>query len=182
MRAHGFAFVTVLIAVPAMAQTNDLDMGARQAVGLFLQACIGNEANINAVRTWMDNLKVPRINGEALRPFLAGRPGVGYNASNSTGHLALTSEDNGVCTVFVESAKDNDVIKSLETSVPNAQQSLKRLNDHADERDPKLHHCDYALTRGGTIYDVVVSTDATPGRIQGMLSFWRRGPNEGPVR
>ena len=161
----------LVFSLPALGA--DLDIGAREAVGLFQMACIANAGDGEAQRSWMDAHHVPHLNSQGAAIFLKNDSGVGYDASNTSGRFALTVLDNGVCTVFAEHAKDGDVISALETS----KAGVSRQNDHPDTTDPRLHHYDYILTHGGIDYTVIVSTDTVPGHIQAMLSIARRVPN-----
>jgi hypothetical protein len=156
----------------------DLDTGAGQIVGLFMQACVPQYGDILAVRNYLEDHKVPHMPDEGAVHFLKGRSGIVYDASNRTGRYGVTTLDNGVCDAFAETAKPSDAVGFLEASLKSKGLTVIRLKDYVDPRETRLHHYDYLIVRDGVTYDLVASVGDATHTIQAQLGFWRRGPSE----
>ena len=167
-----------LFASTVAASAAELDTGAGQIVGLFMQACVPQYGDIFAVRKWLEDRKIPHMADAGAVHFLSGRSGTVYDASNATGRYGVTTLDNGVCDAFAETALASDVIDFLETSLKSKGLTVIRLKDYADPHAARLHHYDYLIVRDGVNYNLVASVSDATHVIQAQLGFWRRGPNE----
>lgn len=156
----------------------DPDKGAGQIVGLFMQACLPQHGDIQAVRSWLEDHKIPHMPDAGARVFLNDRSGIVYDASNASGRYGVAALDDGICEVFAETAKAADVISFLESSLKSQGLTVIRLKDYPEPRDTRLHQYMYLIVRDGTNYDLVASVSDAPHVIQAQLGFWRRGPNE----
>lgn len=166
------------MATGSSAGAANLDRGAGQIVGLFMQVCVPQHGDIQAVRNWLEDHKVPHMPDAVATYFLNGRGGIVYDASNIAGRYGVTTLDNGVCEVFAENAKAADVLDFLETSLKAQGLTVIRLKDYPEPRDTRLHHYMYLIVRDGTNYDLVASVSDAPHVMQTQLGFWRRGPDE----
>jgi hypothetical protein len=160
----------------ATAQAQERDMAARQAVGLFQQACISQFGDIAKVRAFLEDKHVPHASEGLTRALLAGRPGMVYDASNPTGRYAVVAQTDGLCTVAAPQAKAADVIPELEEAIKGLGMTIYLLQNRAGV-DPRLHHRDYLLVHNGVDYNLVAST-AEGGQWEAILSFSRRGADE----
>ena len=166
----------LVFGVPARA--DEPDMGARQTIGLFMQACVSQLGDILAVRTWLEDRHVPHMAEGGALHFLDGKAGVVFDASNKTGRYGLTTLDNGLCDVFADRAKASDVIPLLEATLKAGGLTVIRLKDDFETEDTRRHHYDYLVIRDGVNYNLVATvSDATDG-LQAQLAFWRRGLDE----
>lgn len=153
--------------------------GADQAVGLFMQSCVQFAGKVQEMRTWLNQQAIPRLNPQLTAIFLHSRPGIGYDASNKeAGRLALTSEDNGVCTAYAERSDNAELIRFLETTLRIANIVPKLLGEHDDARAASLHHRNYVLTIDGQLYTMVVSTDSVENKVQAFVTLARHNPND----
>jgi hypothetical protein len=156
----------------------DPDMGARQIVGLFTQACVAQYGDIAAVRAWLDDRHVPHMPDQGAVHFLAGKAGIVYDASNPTGRYGVTTLDNGVCDAFAETAQAPEVIDVLEKTLKAQKSTVIRLGDRRESKDSRLHHYDYLIIHDGVDYDLFASVSDATQTIQAQIGFWRRSPTE----
>jgi len=68
-----------LFASTVAAPAAELDTGAGQIVGLFMQACVPQYGDIYAVRKWLEDRKIPRMADAGAVHFLNGRSGTVYD-------------------------------------------------------------------------------------------------------
>jgi hypothetical protein len=156
----------------------DPDMGAKQIVGLFTQACVVQYGDIAAVRAWLDDCHVPHMPDQGAVHFLAGKAGIVYDASNPTGRYGVTTLDNGVCDAFAETAQASEVIDVLEKTLKAQKSTVIRLDDHPESKDSRLHHYDYLIIHDGVNYDLVASVSDATQTLQAQIGFWRRSATE----
>jgi len=62
----------------------------------------------------MKQKNVPELTPTAREVFMPNQRGVGFDASTKASRLALISEDNGRCSVFVETVDVNKVVPLVE--------------------------------------------------------------------
>jgi hypothetical protein len=174
MRCAVVAFI--LLAGSLTAQAADLDMAARQMAGLFTQACLSHAGDGAAQRKFLEDHHVPQLPAAGLAVFLQNRPGIGYNASNGSGRLAVTIEIDGVCTVYSDSAAIADVFSALDSMLPLSGMDVSDMRAH--DRTPSEHVRDYVLTKDGQRFTLVASTFEGPGTVKAIFSISLRNPSD----
>ena len=174
------ATVMLFLAGSIPARAADLDMAARQMAGLFTQACLLEAGDAAAQIKFLEDHHVPHLPSAGLAIFLQKRPGVGYDASNGSGRLAVTVENNGVCTVYSDSAATADAFPALDALVPNSGMAVAGMRAH--DRSPTEHFRDYILTKDARRFTLVASTSEGPGTMKAIFSVSPRNPSDDAPR
>ena len=112
MIALGGLGLAVAVQAPVHGQSSS--SSARQAAGLFMQACVRFSGNEDGLRSFLFDHHVPRMKPEAAGYFLrGGHPGQAYDATNSFGRLAVVSRDDGTCTVYSDTADCDQAVAAV---------------------------------------------------------------------
>ena len=172
------AIAASILLAAAPLQAAELDMAARQAVGLFQQACIAHAGDGAAQISFMEEHHVPHMSPELQQSFLHNQAGVAYDASNSNAHLAVAILGNGLCVVFSDTAVPTDLITALEAALPPVNMTVANVRTHDSDQAPLVHFHDYVLTREGQRYTMVVSSSGGPGAVKAILSIGLRNPSD----
>ncbi len=164
-----FMIVTLVRSGNAQVTAPELE-GTQQVVGLFTSACVQLGGNPSAVRAFMNQRHVPELNPQGRAIFLRDHQGVGFDASNKLSRMALVSEDNGVCTAFVESADISQVVPLLESTLKNAGIQLTENGERETEGASSRF---YKLATRGREFNLIITVNprASLGGVKAILTL-----------
>lgn len=174
----GLALVAFAATRASAGADNLSTSGSLQAAGLFRMACLDNAGDSAGVRAFLDGHGLQRFPAEASKAFLQSRRGVAYNATAKDIRLAVSSEDDGACTVFADHADARVLASTLEELWQRLGIRYVLIRDHDDESMKTLHHRAYHLKIGERIFLTVMTTDAAPGKIQAFITLSSRAPSD----
>lgn len=149
-------------------------LGAQQVVGLFMATCLQFGANRDQMRGFLQQQGARAVPPPTRDLFLRGRPGVVYDASYRTTHLALVSLDNGGCEAVSEFADPTLVVADLGQALAQARIPAQPQGPNmVDPKNPAIHHQAYAIagsSTGGHAATIVAATSAR-GTPQAVLTL-----------
>lgn len=143
-----------------------VDPGAAQAAGLFVQACVQYAGATDALRAFMGQLNVPAMPSDVAAKLLPpNQSGIAFNASNEQANLMVVSHDNGLCTVFSDSADGDQAAAAVVEKLTAAKVTLETVKDEADARNPALWHRNYRASLEQRKWALVLSSSKDAGRM-----------------
>lgn len=149
------------------------DDPAAQAAGLFMQSCVRFAANTKGLRAWAEGRHLARILPPHDEAFLYGLPGVAFDATTTAGKrikLVLVSEDSGSCSVVVQHAKGESLLRRLDADLRAAGVAFKVTEDGPDAQEKDLHNRAYDASLGDRQWQMLVSTVSDPAGGMAMLT------------
>jgi hypothetical protein len=160
-----FAFVGITHAKTLAPQ---IDV-TRQVVGLFASTCIQFAGNTAGLRDFLKERHLPELNAQAHATFVGDHAGIGFDASNKITHLAVVSEDNGVCSVFASQGTPAQIEPLIESVIRSRGLQISQSGER--EVNAGLSHF-YAVTVTDHKYKPVISGNSQPGAsVQAALTL-----------
>ncbi|MGA2892483.1 MAG: hypothetical protein ABSE22_06420 [Xanthobacteraceae bacterium] len=133
--------------------------GARRAVGVFLQTCLNFAGSTLGLRDFLKKQDIPELNPQGRAIFVRDHVGIGFDASNNVGRLAIVSEDNGVCSIFTDQGNLAQIIPLIE--VLNKTLNLQ-LQKTGGKETGSVHARYYTVTMKDHTYLLVISESPNP--------------------
>lgn len=143
---------------------------AAQAVALFLQSCVRYAGDTTGLREAAQQAGYPEVSADHTDEYLDGLPGAAYDASGGRLALVLVSQDSGSCSVMADNVRGPDVVKELEAGLRAAGIAFTGSNDLPDPQTKDLDNREYAASRGGQSWQMLVSTVKDPAGGAAMLT------------
>jgi hypothetical protein len=170
-----FAAIAPLSA-PTAAPAVDVEKdGATQAVAIFLN-CAHFGGDVSGIRNWAAQTGMAEAPADQAKPFLLGKSGKAYGGDTAVGQLILTSQDDGVCSVFAGHAQGKLVLQGFETWL--------KQNNFAFLPPHPIHHSgrggltvvsrNYSIRgEGGPWHAVISITTGGKSQFEAVLTAYR---------
>ncbi|MCA1906851.1 MAG: hypothetical protein LDL39_00670 [Magnetospirillum sp.] len=153
------------------------DVGAQQVAGLFMLTCMQYLGNRDGLLGFLAERRVPSMPSQAAERFLR-KPGEGkvFDASRPGTRLALVSHDNGLCSVFSDTASGPESVALTLQNLHDLKVPVKLVRESTHPNDPSLKNQGFEGEYFGRAFQMVLSSSSQVGRMQVMFSVWPNQP------
>ena len=165
--------MVLMLGLPAYADETAV-LGAKQAATLFTQ-CLRFAGDAAGLRAWIPQSGMRQAPDDQARRYLAGQSGQVFGANSPSGSIAMGSQDDGGCSLFVDHADAEALHASFESWLSAHGFSFQppQIDVHPVAAGVSLTARAYAISGMGRKWRVVISTTPPGGaRFEAVMTAY----------
>jgi hypothetical protein len=172
-----YIFVLLVSALPFVAtadqdSSDGLALRKSYPIQLYMGACVVARAQPSNVEEQAVYMGFKEAIPDVAENYLQGHKGKAWVTSNEHGNFAITSQERGLCSVFIHQGDPDKLIASMEAWLPPENSGFNYKSELVSESE-QLKTTAYKIYRSSTLAEQwVITTAKQPGgQLAAIMSY-----------